>query len=91
MGVHDNAHVNRDLRKNSGVQVTPEAVRKMLTKNHFHGRTKVRKPLLTNRDRFLRLNFAKKTKISLLMSGIKLFGPTKPKSRKINSGWRQWV
>lgn len=62
-GVHDNAvQINKELHQNDGINVSNEAVRKVLRKNGFHGRVKVKKPLLTIRHKKLRLEFAKKYK-----------------------------
>lgn len=91
-GVHDNAvQINKELHQNDGINVSNEAVRKVLRKNGFHGRVKVKKPLLTIRHKKLRLEFAKKYKNYTISDWARVVWSDETKINRFGSDGRQWT
>lgn len=88
----DNAvQVTRELSRNDNINVSAEAVRKILRKHDFHGRSKMKKPLLKKRHRQARLRFAKKYRHLTTEDWARVIWSDETKINRVGSDGRQWT
>ncbi len=91
-GVCDTAvQINKQLRQNYKIEVSDEAVRKHLRKAGLSGRAKVKKPLLKDKHKKLRLEFARKYQNFDLEDWAKVIWSDETKINRFGSDGRQWM
>lgn len=91
-GVEENAvSVQRTLLRENNISVSAETVRRALRNVGMKGRAKLKKPLLTDRHKKLRLDFAKKYKNYTVEDWAGVVFSDEAKINRLGSDGREWT